>query len=292
MSTSHLKECINKENMFDFLKDVVETVPDMQNEDSDAPGSSSSTLEDANKKLARKRSNPSTKTSKKRNKVAKTSSDMDSESQSNECDSDESAAGNGYQLHSSAAAPSIPVDLSSQSDKSRKESGFHIPLDQLLSEEKPKQMIPTTTCRSTDGNIKSPYPGGDVKYPPGQTDVNKNDKFDKTYIVSPSMHRDASTCSRRISSDRLDVNVYHNDSHASLGSLNSSIKDHQKSYKSSDPALASVNCSNDGEKLLSPQPPMFSLSSLTQDTERLNTMYQLPSISRPFVTDEDDDYDT
>ena len=57
MSYFFRKECINKENMFDFLKDVVATVPDMQNEDSDVPGSSTTTLEDANsnKKLARKR---------------------------------------------------------------------------------------------------------------------------------------------------------------------------------------------------------------------------------------------
>ena len=41
--------------MFDFLKDVVATVPDMQSEDSDVPGSSSLPTEDATKKLTRKR---------------------------------------------------------------------------------------------------------------------------------------------------------------------------------------------------------------------------------------------
>ena len=129
-----------------------------------------------------------------------------------------------------------------------------------------------------------------------QTDVNEDAKYEKAYSVSPPMHRSRNTSlhSRNDASDRLDGNVYHNEGshHTACGSLNSSVKDLSKPYKSSDPALAAVNCSQDSEKLVSSHPPMFSLSSLTQDTERLNTMYQLPTISRPFVTDEDDDYDT
>ncbi len=37
MSTSHIKQCIQSESTFDFLKDLVENVPDMPCEEEDGP---------------------------------------------------------------------------------------------------------------------------------------------------------------------------------------------------------------------------------------------------------------
>merc|ERR1712135_229014 len=102
----------------------------MQSEDSDVPGSSSLPTEDATKKLTRKRSNPSSRSVKKRTKVAKTSSDLDSENQSNDCDSDDSTAVDDEQHHTSNV-PNQPVDLSSLSHNqavagAAQSSNFHI----------------------------------------------------------------------------------------------------------------------------------------------------------------------
>lgn len=299
MSTSHLKECINKENMFDFLKDVVATVPDMQSEDSDAPGSSSvPTSEEASRKLTRKRSNHSSRTLKKRTKVAKTSSDFDSENQSNDCDSEDSTADTGHQ---SPSVTNNPVDLSSRSNRlpiPGEQTSFHIPLDQLLSGQNAKQQgmppssdpmllnrqpLPTHYTASVNPGFPLPYSNTSE-----QTDINENAKYEKVFNSSSPSHRERSLSIH--SADGVHDRVSNITNQVSCGAT--SMNDTSKSYKSSDPALAAVNYSSqDNEKLVSQQPPMFTLSSLTQDTERLNTMYQLPSISRPFVTDEDDDYD-
>lgn len=298
MSTSHLKECINKENMFDFLKDVVATVPDMQSEDSDAPGSSSvPTPEEAGRKLTRKRSNHSSRTLKKRTKVAKTSSDLDSENQSNDCDSEDSTADVEQQ---SASVANDPVDLSSRSNRlpvPGDPTSFHIPLDQLLSGQNAKQAIPPPSSdpRLLNQPLVPPPPthytasvntGFSLPFSSTseQTDINENAKYKKVFNSSSPSHRE-----RNLSMHSTD-GAHDRVSNQVGGST--SMNDMSKPYKSSDPALAAVNYSSqDSEKLISQQPPMFTLSSLTQDTERLNTMYQLPSISRPFVTDEDDDYD-
>ena len=193
----------------------------------------------------------------------------------------------------------------SQAVAGAQSSNFHIPLDQLMTGQnaKQQQLIPpqqstssrllnhplppphyTTSAVNPSGYTPLPYPTNTSEH----TDINENDEYKKTFSASSQSNME------RNHSVHLHGDANNQRANSTIGGAKvGSPPPQSKPYKSSDPALAAVNysSSHDTDKLISQQPPTFTLSSLTQDTERLNTMYQLPSISRTFVTDEDDDYD-
>lgn len=155
MSRSHLKQCIMTETMFDFLKDHVVDIPDVQNED-EASGSMNFLVEkEPAKKVVRKRSSSKVKkTPKKRQKLGHHTNNNDSEDES---DSGDYASDNGSGNDESDAqssfsspgllSPSVQSKLEIQSTSSshnqmkpkdttvepERKSSIHIPLDALLS---------------------------------------------------------------------------------------------------------------------------------------------------------------
>nr|CAB3263013.1 uncharacterized protein LOC100186645 [Phallusia mammillata] len=166
MSTSHLKECINNVGMFDFLKDVVANVADMQNEEE--PGTSSSGLPEEAKKTARKRNSTNPKTPKKRARLGESrknstkeelaptaSEDEDSCAETSQDSSNgllsSSLSSTGHGSPKQMMKPSQVIERP-RDGKTSDSMSFHIPLTNLISadgtEVSPKKNLGKETTSS------------------------------------------------------------------------------------------------------------------------------------------------
>lgn len=119
MTTSHLKQCIELEQQFDFLKDLVATVPDMQGEgeENHTEGGGEKVLR-RGRKPGTGRKNGGAGSKGKDKKLSGTESEQEDDSEDSETDGDEedgSQSSTNLQaasrFHSSAAPPPyLPVD--------------------------------------------------------------------------------------------------------------------------------------------------------------------------------------
>nr|XP_039260113.1 dr1-associated corepressor homolog [Styela clava] len=199
MSRSHLKQCIMSETMFDFLKDHVANIPDVQNED-EASGSMGLSMErEPAKKVVRKRSSSKVKkTPKKRLKLGHSNNYSEDETDSGN-DASENESGNeesDAQLSSSFSSPgllspSIQSKLEMQSTSSlhnqfeadqattgpERKPSIHIPLDVLLSSDALPSTVnvnqPVKIEASSDTNKE---PSDNKKF----TDLENNETADKS----------------------------------------------------------------------------------------------------------------
>lgn len=89
MTTSHLKQCIELEQQFDFLKDLVATVPDMQGEGEENHTDGAEKIPRRGRKPGSGRKNGGTGAKAKDKKLSETESEQEDESDDSESDVDE-----------------------------------------------------------------------------------------------------------------------------------------------------------------------------------------------------------
>uniref|UniRef100_A0A3Q3KWU3 Dr1-associated corepressor n=1 Tax=Mastacembelus armatus TaxID=205130 RepID=A0A3Q3KWU3_9TELE len=91
MTTSHLKQCIELEQQFDFLKDLVATVPDMQGdgEENHAEGGGEKVPRSRGRKPGSGRKNGGAASKGKDKKLSGTESEQEDDSEDSETDGDE-----------------------------------------------------------------------------------------------------------------------------------------------------------------------------------------------------------
>lgn len=103
MTTSHLKQCIELEQQFDFLKDLVAAVPDMQGENEDMEGDKV-THRGRKPGTARRNTNGGAGAKGKDKKQSSTESEQEDESEESETDEEEASRSSadkpGDQVHS------------------------------------------------------------------------------------------------------------------------------------------------------------------------------------------------
>ncbi|XP_068116049.1 dr1-associated corepressor [Hyperolius riggenbachi] len=88
MTTSHLKQCIELEQQFDFLKDLVATVPDMQGETEDNH-TEGERVSRRGRKPGSNRKNGGTAMKGKEKKASETDSDQEDDSEGTDTDGEE-----------------------------------------------------------------------------------------------------------------------------------------------------------------------------------------------------------
>ncbi|XP_041738363.1 dr1-associated corepressor isoform X2 [Coregonus clupeaformis] len=89
MTTSHLKQCIELEQQFDFLKDLVAAVPDMQGEGEDNHAEGGEKVARRGRKPGSGRKNGGAGSKGKDKKLSDTESEQEDDSEDSETDGDE-----------------------------------------------------------------------------------------------------------------------------------------------------------------------------------------------------------
>nr|XP_026692485.1 uncharacterized protein LOC100186645 [Ciona intestinalis] len=124
MSTSHLRECIQTVSMFDFLKDVVNSIPETQNEEEGIVQPTTEGQDDS-----KARSKPQQGVANKRLKLVKSESDLEIETDSDEKDGEIKKVKN---THISQTSIQTSLSVQGVSAPVGNQNKFHIPLENVL----------------------------------------------------------------------------------------------------------------------------------------------------------------